>query len=189
MKLVVENNTTLSQEEYEEIRYGLGTLWADLSKMIFIFIIALFIGIISECLIFYTINSILRSQSFGVHAKTNSMCLIISTIIFIGTPFIIINYKFDIITKIIICIIGLISIYLYAPADTEKRPLLNEKKRNAFKTRSLIIGIIYSIIGLLLTTNTSNFYLMSLVISSIIINPITYKLFGQKYNNYLKYEE
>ena len=78
---------------------------------------------------------------------------------------------------------------IFAPADTEKRPLKNKRKRRIYKILSIMMAIIYMILSIIIKDNTiSNYFIFALIIQIIIILPITYKIFGVSYNNYKKYE-
>ena len=79
-------------------------------------------------------------------------------------------------------------IYLvYAPADTEKRPLTNKRKRLIRKVFSCILALIYSVFVILLNGSyLSNLFLSALIIEAILISPVIYKIFGDSYNNYKK---
>ena len=77
---------------------------------------------------------------------------------------------------------------LYAPADTVKRPLINKKKRMRFKILSILVTIIYFILTILIDNNIfTNSLLIGLLISCILILPITYKAFKMPYRNYINY--
>ena len=78
---------------------------------------------------------------------------------------------------------------IYSPADTEKRPLINRKKRIVYKILTTLIAIIYMVIGLVVKNNIlSNVITLSILLEAVIVLPISYKLFGLKYNNYLNYK-
>ena len=78
----------------------------------------------------------------------------------------------------------------YAPADTEKRPLINKKKRIIYKVLTLVITFIYLVISLILKNQTIiNALYLSTILETIQILPITYKLYGVRYNNYKNYKK
>mgnify|MGYP002416640045 FL=1 len=82
-----------------------------------------------------------------------------------------------------------VMIGILAPADTQKRPLINKKKRTIYKVLSIIISIIYMTLSIVIKNNTlSNCFIFALFIQIIIMLPITYKIFGVSYNNYKNYE-
>ena len=72
---------------------------------------------------------------------------------------------------------------LLPPSDTEKRPLTNKKKRVIRKISSVIAGIIFFVLALYFKSIRVPI-LCSLIIETIMINPLSYKLLGLKYNNY-----
>ena len=86
--------------------------------------------------------------------------------------------------KITIIIISYINYPAFAPADTVKRPLTNAKKRKYRKIASCIIAFIFSIISILFDNTISTSIFISLMLEAIMINPITYKLYGMPYKNY-----
>ena len=88
--------------------------------------------------------------------------------------------------KIAICIITFICFILYAPADTVKRPLTNKRKRILRKIATCIIAVIYSVIIVIFNNNDISIYLLSgMIIETNLILPITYRIYGMPYRNYL----
>ena len=186
----IKNNTSYDKTKLLEIKYGLSSLYLTITKIIVILGINLIINTFKECLLFLLMFSILRLTSFGVHTKKSYQCWISSIIIFTLVPYLIKNYNFNINIIYIISLISFVNICLYAPADTEKRPLINKKKRIIFKIVSIISSLIYIIVIFLLQNAcVTSLLFYSLVLDAIVINPVTYKLFGVKYNNYKNYRE
>lgn len=103
-----------------EIEYGLTGLYLTISKLIIIMLLSIILGIFKEMIIFLLIYNILRMPSFGIHATKSWICLISSSIIFIGFPILCINIKLSILVKAIIGIIGCILMFKNSPADTKK---------------------------------------------------------------------
>ena len=98
------------------------------------------------------------------------------------------NINLNVISKCIIGIYGIIAMYLFSPADTHKRPIVNKKRREIYKFLSVIITIIF-IIGSILFKDSyiCNCLLFAVITQTIIILPITYKIFNMPYNNYKNY--
>ena len=189
MELVTTYNKDLSQRDIDKIKYGLEGLYLTITKLIFIIIVSIILGIWKETLLLILIFNGIRLTAFGVHAKRSIDCLISSTLFFILFPIICIKLSIPLIVKIILFIPLTVLIGIFAPADTEKRPLINKKKRKIYKTLSIIISIIYMTIAIVIKDNTlSNCFIFAIVIQIIIMLPITYKLFGVSYNNYKTYE-
>ena len=189
MELVTTYNKDLSQIDIDKIKYGLEGLYLTITKLIFIIIISIILGIWKETLLLILIFNGIRLTAFGVHAKRSIDCLISSTLFFILFPIICIKLTIPLIVKVILFIPLTVLIGIFAPADTEKRPLINKKKRKIYKMLSIMISIIYMTIAIVIKDNTlSNCFIFAIVIQIIIMLPITYKLFGVSYNNYKTYE-
>lgn len=185
---LIKANKKCTEEELEIISYGLESIYLVVTKAIIIFTIAIILGITKEVLLLLIFYNIIRTQAFGIHASKSIYCLISSIIFFIGgalfCKLINISYKITMITALIcnFCIL------LYAPADTYKRPLINKKKRIAFKYKSILLGFLYIITLYILRDNDlKNFILIGMVESTLMILPITYKIFKLPYNNYKNY--
>ena len=177
-----------TKEEIEIILYGLESLYLVITKAVIIFLIAFLLRIGKEVILVLIFYNILRSQAFGIHASKSSYCLISSITLFIGgailTKFITIPYYISL-TLSIICNILII---IYAPADTHKRPLINKKKRKSFKYKSIIISILYLLTIILFNKyKFVDYLIIGMINATIMILPITYKIFKLPYNNYKNY--
>ena len=189
MELVTTYNKDLSQRDIDKIKYGLEGLYLTITKLIFIIIVSIILGIWKETLLLILIFNGIRLTAFGVHAKRSIDCLISSTLFFILFPILCIKLTIPLIVKVILFIPLTVLIGIFAPADTEKRPLINKKKRKIYKMLSIMISIIYMTIAIVIKDNTlSNCFIFAIVIQIIIMLPITYRIFGVSYNNYKTYE-
>ena len=185
---IIKENKKYDKTKLAEIKYGLEGLYLTITKLIVITTIAILLKITKEYIIFLLIYTIMRTPSFGIHAKKSWICLISSTISFIGIPLIAINIKLNTITKIIIGLISIIGILIFSPADTHKRPIVNKKRRMIYKTLSTIIATTYIILSIIIKDNfISNAFFYATILQNILISPITYKLFKMPYNNYKTY--
>lgn len=189
MELVTTYNKDLSQRDIDKIKYGLEGLYLTITKLIFIIIVSIILGIWKETLLLILIFNGIRLTAFGVHAKRSIDCLISSTLFFILFPILCIKLTIPLIIKVILFIPLTVLIGIFAPADTEKRPLINKKKRKIYKMLSIMISIIYMTIAIVIKNNIlSNCFIFAIVIQIIIMLPITYRIFGVSYNNYKTYE-
>lgn len=185
---IKKNNPSLSDEKLEEIIYGLEGIYLTITKTIVIFGLTLLFGIFKEMLIMLLVFNVLRTTAFGLHAKKSWHCWTFSITLFILFPFI---SKFFIIPDVIKLILGVISIilmFIYAPADTHKHPLINKKKKRLWKTFSTINCIILVILTFIIKNETiCNLIFFGIYTEVILINPLTYKILNLPYNNYTKY--
>ena len=172
----------------DKILYGLEIIYIFITKLFVILISALIFGLFKEMLIFTLLLNGLRTFAYGVHAKKSWHCYISSLVVFILMPYIFINININLIQKIIISILSLISMYVYAPADTEKRPIVNMNQRKKLKLYSFLVCTIYIILLFIIKNEMIiNLILLSMITESFIINPFIYKIFNLPYNNYKEY--
>ena len=186
---LIQSTNQYDEEKLEEIKYGLEGIYLAISKVVVILLLSALLGLFKEAILFMLVFNVLRGTAFGLHASKSIWCWISSSISFLLIPFVCKNFDLPNLFYIISSIACLISFILYAPADTVKRPLINAKKRKIFKVASVISAIIY--ITLIFTLNNmlfKNLLIFALILQSILILPITYKIFKLPYNNYLNYK-
>lgn len=173
-----------------EIRYGLDTIYITITKTIVIFTICYFLGLLKELLVILLFYSLLRTTGFGLHTKKSWQCWISSGILFLLLPYLSSILTINLYIRIAVSVLSIVFIAIYAPADTEKRPLINKRKRMIFKIICIIsaIGIsVYSFITANALIQNSIFF--SLILECIMISPLTYKIFKLKYANYKNYKK
>lgn len=177
-----------SEDKLDEIMYGVEGIYLTITKMIIIFIFAFILGVAKELLLLLIAFNFVRLFAFGMHADKSWICLVFSSILFLGGAFL---SKYIVLDKVVLYLLYLIVFILvaaYAPADTVKRPLIKKKKRIRFKILSVIVVISYFIITLLITNNLIiNVLIFGLIIECILISPLTYKAFKMPYKNYKNY--
>lgn len=172
----------------DEYRYSLEAYYITITKSLVIIPIAFLLGVFKEIIILLIFFNLLREQAHGLHASKSSICLISSSIMFIGAPILAKTLIIPFEIKILIGILGIILMYKYAPADTIKAPIIKEKNRNKFKFISTIICIIYTFLYLIIQDEIiSNIIIFSIWIQIFLILPLTYKVFHLSYDNYKTY--
>lgn len=173
-----------------EIKYGIESLYLTISKTIIILIACTLLKVTKPLLLLFMFYGIIRLTGFGVHAKKSWHCWITSLTMFIGIPLLISKLNINNFIIIITYSICMLLITKYAPADTEKRPLINKRKRVLYKILTIIITFIYLVISLTIKNSIIiNTLYFSILLETIQILPITYKLYGVKYNNYKNYKK
>lgn len=186
---IIASNKNYSDEQLEIIAYGLEGLYLTITKLIIIFGLAVMLDIFLEVIILLIAYNIIRSQAFGLHASKSIHCLIISTTLFVGGAYVCKYMFLPFWMMMILCFICNICLFIYAPADTVKRPLINERKRKRFKFMSLFLGIFYTIFIIVLRDySIVNYLVVGLIEAVIMILPISYKILDLPYDNYKRYE-
>lgn len=185
----IKKYKVLDEEKEEIIIYGLESIYILVTKLIIIFALALILGIFKEMLIFLLLFNGIRTFAFGLHATKSYICLIVSSIAFLGLPYLSSILILPNTAKIVIGIICIGLIFKNSPADTHKRPIVNPKRRKKFKILSTIVAITYVTLSFFTKDFISNCLLFSLLLEVTFISPLTYKIFKLPYNNYLSYLE
>ena len=186
---LVNKTNKYNNTELEEIKYGLESIYLAMTKVVVILFISACIGLFKEAVLFLLIFNLVRATAFGLHASKSIWCWVASSISFLLIPFICKNVIFPTIFYIVASIITMIIFLLYAPADTVKRPLINKKKRKMYKILSVITALIFiSLIFIVDNFLIKNILIFALILESILILPITYKIFKLPYRNYLNYK-
>jgi accessory gene regulator B len=177
------------QTKINEIKYGLESIYLTITKTIIVFIISIIMKTTKELLLFMLFYGILRIVAFGLHAKKAWHCWVLSLSLFALIPFLIKILKINIYISIFIYIICIVLFAIYAPADTEKRPLIHKKKRIIYKILTLLISITFLVISRYTNNIISNALLFSCIMQALMILPISYNLLGLKYDNYKRYRK
>lgn len=176
-----------SMEKYDEvklaeIRYGLEGFYLTMSKLIIIIPLAFILNTAFYTLIFLLFSLPIRTTSSGFHANTSFQCLIISILAFILVPLLATHFILPVIAKCIIYFCLLIGFWIMAPKDSEKKPIVNNKKRFWLKIVSVSIIVVYFFISFFVNNTIENLMILALITQAIMISPIPYLLFKQKYN-------
>lgn len=187
---IKNNYPEYDQEKLEKIQYGLESIYLSTTKVVVIILLSVLLGILKETLLVLFFFNLLRTSGFGLHASKSWECWISSVPIFVISPIICKYVNIPLYILLIIATISIIFFICFAPADTHKRPLIRRKKRITYKIITITTGIIY-LIFIIFTKEIilRNCLAISMLIESILICPLTYKVFKLPYNNYKTYNQ
>lgn len=176
----------VNEQKAEEINFGLHIIIGEMPKTFIFIFISLVLGMLKEFLITFLVIFPYRAVSGGFHLKTHIGCIIATSLVYCGVPYIsekiIITQEIKYILIILIWIFGMLMCKLYAPADTENIPILRKKERKTKRILSYIILTITLIIGAVINNNTiSNIIILGMLVQSIMISKIAYKITNNKY--------
>lgn len=188
--LLLNKNRQYTNLDNIKFKYALQMIYTTVTKVTVILLISLLLNTLKETLLLMLFYSVLRGFAFGIHAKNNIYCWIISLLTYGVVPLMIKYFVFPIWAKILMSIICFILLALFAPADTPKKPMLHQKGRHANKIAVIIVALIcISLLFLVRITIFQNAIIFALVIQSICVCPLTYKIFHVPYNNYKYYKK
>lgn len=187
---LIKSRKELNTIEEKKMRYGLEAFYNLITKTIVLFVLAILFDLVLELLVLTFIYSTLRLYGFGLHAKTSLQCWITTLPIYLGGCLIIKYLTIPNEVAFIIWIFSFVSFILFAPADTPARPLIHKEKRIRAKILSIFLLVIYLILYLYnFNSMFNNAILYALLMESIVINPLIYKLTGTTFNNYKYFQK
>ena len=185
---VIQKKNKYNDTKMKEIRYGLEGIYLTITKLVIISIIAAIVGIFKEMVIYICLYNIVRIPSFGLHATKSWICLLSSTILFIGIPFLCLYLNVSLILKCIIGVLCIIFMYKNSPADTKKRPIINKKRRKIYKLVSTFLTIVYFCFSIFIKNQfLANCFMFSIIMQNFMISPLIYRIFKLPYNNYITF--
>ena len=176
----------VDDERAEVIYYGLQNIVGEIPKLFIMLIISYILGIFKLALFTFLALFAYKGASGGVHLKTHLGCIIFTTLFYCIIPFI---SQYFVLPKLIkyiviacIWIFGIIMIKLYAPADTQDVPILQNKVRKKKKILSYITFSLGLISALIIDNNViSNILILANSFQTITITKFIYKITNNKY--------
>ncbi|MDO4337425.1 MAG: accessory gene regulator B family protein [Eubacteriales bacterium] len=135
------------ESETAKLKLGIEIAVHNILMISVILLIAGYLSILKQVLIFFSAFGILRMTSGGIHLKSSIGCLIWSTLLIIGgvkiTPFINISQR----ELVVVFFVLIIITFQLAPQGTENNPT-NKKDIPKLKYQSCILLIIYTVISI-----------------------------------------
>lgn len=181
----ISKSIKMNKDEESIIRYGIQIVFYNSYKFAIILLAALFLGIIFEVCTVFIIMATIRSFAFGFHGESSLSCLILTFMNIFGVVYL---SLFDLgsLLNIILSLVSFILFAIFAPADTEERPLVDCRKRKNLKITVMLIWFIYIVLAHFVDKQLSNMIILSLFFMAFNTCPILYIIFKKEYNNYEK---
>ncbi len=184
LKKIRENDATIDEEKSEIIYYGLQNLVGELPKGFFILLVAWVCNVFKLVLIGSVVFLTYRAFAGGVHLKTHISCFLISTFFVVGGTIFAKEFIYENTFWVytLLGIFNLIIATLYAPADTENRPIMKQKQRDRQKIESIItVGMVYLLCTFVIKDHViTNMFMYMITFESFMITPLAYKIFKNK---------
>ncbi len=176
----------IDDERAEVINYGLQNIVGEIPKIFITLGIAYLLGIFELSLFTFIALFLYKGASGGIHLKTHIGCIILTTAFYCLIPFVsqyfVLEGIVKILTTILVWVWGMIMIKLYAPADTESVPIIEEKVRRKKKIVSYITYTLGLFTALIIQNSVlANILILANVIQTITITKFIYKITKNKY--------
>ncbi len=186
---LIKKNQEVDKLKEKKLKYGLEGFYNLATKLVVILILSFLFHTLTEFILLTIIYGTLRLYGFGIHMKTSIQCWFTTLPLYIGGCLLIKYCLFPNLFCYFIWVIGYLSFLFFAPADTPSRPLIHPDKRRRAKIFALMILTIYAILYFITNNLILNHVIIyAVLLESISINPLTYKLFHTPFNNYKKFQ-
>jgi len=163
----------LAIDQRQELRmaYGLEILLGEIVKLIILVLLSWMLGILPEVFTMNLVAGILRLASGGEHCSEYYRCLVGGTIWFLllggGVHYLNPHLSLTGIYLVIglSCLITLVLVLNYAPAETENKPINSEEERARLRRLSIVITLSYGLV-MLASAITGIFHLLILPLAA-----------------------
>lgn len=185
-KKIIQSVDGYDESKADEINFGLQLLIGEVPKFFIILILALLLHMFKLTLISFLIILPYRTFSGGFHLHTHLGCIIVTSLLYIGTPFLasVLNFNNNI-KYILIAITFIFSFAMiakYAPADTENVPVLQKKERRKRKIWSFVIVGVELVIAIFIPYKVvSNMIIIGILVQTLTLTKLAYKITKNKY--------
>lgn len=173
---IKSQNPDITETKVAELEYGFTAFYSTLTKMIVIFILAIYLKIIPQILTVATTFWFVRSFAGGIHAESSFMCLITTSAVYFGVAFVAIYTYIPIYVLISLAVLALVIISIYSPADVANKPIRGKKHRQKLKKLSILFTIVFIIIAFFMKPVLQSAIILSIFVESIMVTPLAYKL-------------
>ena len=185
-KKIIQSVDGYDESKADEINYGLQLLIGEVPKLFIILLLAFLLHMFKLTLISFLIILLYRAFSGGFHLHTHLGCIVVTSLLYIGTPYLasILNFN-DTIKYILIAITFIFSFAMiakYAPADTENVPVLQKKERRKRKIWSFVIAGVELVIAIFIPYKVvSNMIIIGILVQTLTLTRLAYKITNNKY--------
>ena len=185
-KKIIQSVDGYDESKADEINYGLQLLIGEVPKFFIILLLAFLLHMFKLTLISFLIILPYRAFSGGFHLHTHLGCIVVTSLLYIGTPYLasILNFN-DTIKYILIAITFIFSFAMiakYAPADTENVPVLQKKERRKRKIWSFVIAGVELVIAIIIPYKVvSNMIIIGILVQTLTLTRLAYKITNNKY--------
>lgn len=177
---VVKNDDTA---DLETLAYGFDILYQELSVILISFVISIPFGVPFHVLATNLVFKALRTYAGGPHANRRIVCTVSTVLAMFGPALLFgrLGITLRPLTIMLLSVFSFVMISIYAPADTETRPVRSPGKRRKMKLAALMLVVVFTAAALLLNDKAPSYAAILAVIPAVIgcnTHPAMYWMFG-----------
>ena len=169
--------------DFEILAYGYDLMFQEIGVVLITLLIALPFGLFSPVLLSILSYNIVRRYAGGTHAKHRAACIITSVLTMFGPAYLFTKLEVPLPLPMILLlyVYSAVLLILYAPADTEIKPIRDPQKRKRAKYSGVFTLTVCTLLAILLREKWSSYAGILTVVPTIVsslTHPLAYKLYG-----------
>lgn len=186
-KIITERIRTQTCQTYEQaeiINYGLQILLFEFLSSIAVLSISISFGILQYVFVVTTVFGLLRVTGGGAHGRSRFECLAGYVVFIFVTIFLSKRIVIDIYVMVLLFIVNTVIFAVFAPGDTQEKPITKREKRIKLKAFSVPLLLMLFIVAFLIKSMepiVCNIIILSSTYAAFLLSPLGYKLTGCKH--------
>jgi len=175
--------------ELRKLELGMEIALINVSKLAVVYLLALLLGVVVQTFIVSLAFAATKRYSFGLHALNSTVCTLVSCLMLVVVPWALQGVGISNIAVMVMFVPIVVCLYLYAPADTNARPLVGPKNRARLKKKAVAIGVVLMLVALVVPSGDVKLLIvLGVVLQCVAIMPLSYKILRRRGRNYEQFE-
>lgn len=169
--------------DVEVVAYGFDIFLQEAGVILLALLLALPFGLLLPVAVSIVAYKLLRRYAGGTHAAHRIACMITSILVAFGPALVFARTSLRIPLPVLaaLCVLDLILLYRYAPADTDTRPVRNPDTRRRMRLIALVTMAAYTVVALALNFWRPDYASLLVTIATAVCcttHPAAYRLYG-----------
>ena len=115
--------------------FALQSLLTNVLTIVFSLLIAAFLGTLKETALALFAVAVLRNLTGGLHFKSATVCVVVSTLVVVLIPFI----PIDRMTGLVLTVASVLLVFFFAPSDLKGRTRISDRGLQIMKIAGLLL--------------------------------------------------
>lgn len=171
MYSTLQDQFDLSDLDVLKLKRGVNIVKKNVFLMLFIYGLSFYLDVLLYTFIMHLSYFVIRLTSFGAHLQHFISCMLYSTLVFVGLPYLLSKVILPIYLLFGLMCFSFILITIFAPSPTSKHPIAI-KHHAKLKRQSMFTAFILCFIAMLIPRPLSQMMIVGICIQSISLLPI-----------------
>lgn len=178
---VICQKSKLDKIEQLKLKLGLSVFVINVTKLVIIYFLAYLFHLLTAVIIFHGAFMMVRTFSYGAHAKSSQFCTIFSAVLFLGCAKFCMTEPFSFYVLILLFGGSSSILGLYAPGVTKKNKIRDKETKRLLRQKALCSNVLVFLIALVFNqTYIANLLMTGALVAAALTMPVLYKLLGDE---------